>query len=150
MHEALGSGQEYDVLDYTPDYWVVNGRSYPDTVKDDRDRSLPSQPSWSRIVARVGQRLLSRIANTGFQNHGLYLGGLVGRVVAGDSYPLATRAVDASYERTTPTIGSCERLNVLVILEVPGECYIRDRDHGHIVNRDMFPGGMIAKVEVAP
>lgn len=106
MHEALASGEAYNILDYSPDYWVMNGRSYPDTVRGDRDPTLPSQLSGSRIAVRVGQRLLLRVINAGFQNHTLHFGGLVGRVVAGDGYPLTTQTVDSSYEKTAITLGS--------------------------------------------
>lgn len=150
MHEALASGEAYNILDYSPDYWVMNGRSYPDTVRGDRDPALPSQPVGSSIAARVGQRLLLRIVNAGFQNHTLHFGGLVGRVVAGDGYPLTTQTVDASYEKTAITLGSGQSFDVMVTPAGPGEFYLRDRDYNHLVNRDTFPGGMMTRLDVAP
>lgn len=150
MHEALDSSEAYNILDYSPDYWMINGRSYPDTVRRDGDPALPSQPSGSSIAVRVGQRLLLRIINAGFQDHTLHFGGLVARVVAGDGYPLTTHTADASYEKTAITLGSGQSFDVMVTPTSPGEFYLRNRNYNHLVNLDSFPGGMMTRLDVAP
>ncbi len=150
MHETLSQGQPYNILDYSPDWWVVNGRAYPDTVKPDKAPEMPAQPLGSAIAARSRQRVLLRLVNAGFQNHGFHFGGLVARVVAGDGHPLTPPATDTSYQKTALTLGSGQSLDVLIALESPGEFYLRDRDYNHVVNQDSFPGGMMTRLNVSP
>lgn len=150
MHEALAQGAGYNILDYSPDYWVINGRSYPDTLRSNYDPQMPSQPLGSSVAVRTGRRLLIRVVNVGFQNHTFHLGGIVGRVVAGDGYPFTSPARDTSYRKTAITLGSGQSFDIIITPEYPGEFYLRDRDYNHVVNGDVFPGGMMTRVDVTP
>lgn len=148
LHDSIVQGLDYSILSYSPDYWIINGRSYPDTVKDDDDPSLPRQPLGSLIQARVGQRVLLRVINAGALNHTLHFGGLIGRVIAGDSFPLASSAVDTTYQKTAVTIGSGQSYDIIITPKHPGEYYLRAREYNRIVNVDSFPGGMLTKMIV--
>jgi FtsP/CotA-like multicopper oxidase with cupredoxin domain len=65
---------------YNATYWLINGRSYPDTA---------------RITATAGQTVLLRYVNGGFDNSTMTLLGADEVVVGRDAYPLdtASRAV---------------------------------------------------------
>ncbi|MDK2821533.1 MAG: hypothetical protein PWP31_1498 [Clostridia bacterium] len=145
MHNNVRPNVYYDMLKFKPDYWVINGRSFPDTISED---NTSSQPYGSQISCRVGQRVLLRIINAGFQNHTFYLGGLVGRVVAEDSFPLKTQSLDATYEKTGVTLGSGQRMDIILTPTTPGEYYLYDREYHHLVNNDQFPGGMMTRITV--
>lgn len=147
MHESVVPGEYYNVLTFRPDYWAINGRCYPDTLKDN-DNS--GQPYGSLISCRVGERVLLRIINAGFQSHTLYFGGLTGRVVAEDSFPLATYERDMSYEKAGITLGSGQSADVIITPTAAGEIYLYDREYNHLVNNDQFPGGMMTKMEILP
>jgi hypothetical protein len=145
MHNDVLPNVYYDMLKFKPDYWVINGRSYPDTIRGD---NISSQPYGSQINCRVGQRVLLRIINAGFQNHTFYLGGFAGRIVAEDSFPLKTRSLDATCERTGVTLGSGQRIDIILTPTTPGEYCLYDREYHHLVNNDQFPGGMMTRITV--
>lgn len=150
MHESLARGLGFNMMEFAPDAWVINGRSYPDTVKPDGDPSLPSQPHGSEVQVGVGQRVLLRLVNAGFLNHTVHLGGLTGTVIAEDAFPLVSGTKDASYEKTAITLGAGQRVDVLIVPEHPGEYLIRSRDYSRVVNDDSFPGGMMTRLVVSP
>ncbi|MBO8128413.1 MAG: ferroxidase [Peptococcaceae bacterium] len=145
MHNDVEPGVYYDMLKFKPDYWVINGRSFPDTLAGDNNTS---QPYGSKISCKVGQRVLLRVINAGFQNHTFYLGGFVGRVVAADSFPLMTPTLDATYEKTGVTLGSGQSFDIVFTPTTPGDFYLYDREYHHLVNNNQFPGGMMTKIEV--
>lgn len=64
----------FDLTGFTPTYWLLNGKAYPDT--------LPG------ISAPVGSRLLLRYVNAGFDNTTMALLGTHQRVVARDAQPV--------------------------------------------------------------
>ncbi len=148
MHEAVGAGLPHNMLDFSPDFWLVSGRCYPDTLKGDGDPLLPSQPAGSSVSARAGQRLLIRLLNAGFLNHTFHFGGLIGRIVAGDARPLTTPLGDNSYQKAAVTLGSGQGYDVILALDQPGRFYLRAAEHDHLVNSDDFPGGMMARLDV--
>ncbi|NLG83254.1 MAG: multicopper oxidase domain-containing protein [Firmicutes bacterium] len=150
LHEAVAQGAAYDILDFAPDRWLINGRSYPDTLAPAGDPGLPSQPRGAGLRVKTGWRVLLRIVNAGFQHHTLVLGGLTGRVVAGDGFSLVSPALDASYHKSALTLGSGQSYDVIVVPEAPGEYFLHAGEYHHLVNDDLFPGGMMTKMEVVP
>lgn len=95
-----------------------------------------------------GQKMLLRVVNAGFQNHTLHLGGLEGRVVAGDGFPLVSATLDASYLKTAITLGAGQSYDLIVTPQYPGEYYFYSGEYHHVVNDEQFPGGMMTKMEV--
>lgn len=146
MHENVTPNTYYDMLKFNPDYSIINGRVFPETLNNS-DNS--SQPYRSQIFCKVGQRVLLRIINAGYQNHTLYFGGLHGRVVAEDSFPLVSSDMDATYEKTGITLGAGKSADIILIPTMPGEFYLYDRQYNHIVNNDQFPGGMMTRLNVS-
>lgn len=147
MHDQVVPNVYYNMLQFKPDYWVINGRSFPDTLNSDL---VSNQPYGSQISCQAGDRVLLRVINTGFQNHTFYFGGLIGRVVAEDSFPLVTGLMDGTYEKTGITLGSGQSVDVILTPTTPGEIYLYDRDYKHLVNQDQFPGGMMTRIVVSP
>ena len=68
-------GASGNLGDYRATWWLINGRSYPDTA---------------RITATAGQRVLLRYANAGFDNTAMSLVRGHQRVLARDAFPLPT------------------------------------------------------------
>ncbi|MDK2928237.1 MAG: hypothetical protein PWR31_1928 [Bacillota bacterium] len=147
MHNSVVSRADYNLRDFRPDCWVINGRSFPHSIAPDDDSS---QPYGSAITCRVGQRVLLRILNAGFQAHTLAFGALTGRVIAEDDYPLKLGTSDATYEKTAVTVGPGRSVDLLVTPPHPGEFYVYDREYRHLVSDDRFPGGMMTKITVTP
>jgi FtsP/CotA-like multicopper oxidase with cupredoxin domain len=80
----------FDLTGFTPTYWLLNGKAYPDT--------LPG------ITAAPGSRLLLRYVNAGFDNSTMALLGTHQRVVARDAR-LVPQPFDAVAE-TVPAGGT--------------------------------------------
>lgn len=144
MHNAVTAGNPPGTFD--PDYFIINGRSYPDSVAPDNNGS---QPYSAGIAAATGQRVLLRIINAGFLNHTLRLLGISPRVLAGDSWPLKSASLDATFEKNTITLGSGQSYDLLFTAPSPNQYVIYDRDLNHAVNGNDFPGGIMTVINIA-
>ncbi|MCB9419938.1 MAG: multicopper oxidase domain-containing protein [Ardenticatenaceae bacterium] len=63
----------FDMRDYVPQYYLINGKSYPDTTP---------------IPMRAGDQVLLRYANAGQQYHSMSLAGMFEAVIGNDGHPL--------------------------------------------------------------
>ena len=144
QHTQLDAGNQPD--SYKPDFFLINGRSFPDTISPD---SSGSQPYSSKIAARTGQRVLLRIINAGFTNHNIRFQIPDVRIVAVDSWPLMSASLDGTYRKNTITIGAGESYDLLFTAPPQGRYLIYDRSLQCTVNGNEFPGGIITVIEVA-
>jgi FtsP/CotA-like multicopper oxidase with cupredoxin domain len=113
-HDNLESIQENVWSSYKPDYWVINGRSYPDTVKLNGDSTLPEQPISSLIQANPGDRVLLRLANLGYEQHAMELPGIDLKVVGEDATLLrGPDGNDLSYSTRIVYVGPGEARDIL-------------------------------------
>lgn len=70
LHLAVELGEPVDLSTYHPRYWLINGRSFPDTIAPDRADWLPAQPYGALVEVNPighGQALPSviRYVNAG-------------------------------------------------------------------------------------
>lgn len=147
---AMGTGNPFNMLDFEPDYWLINGRSYPYTLLPDNTDFLAGQPLNSKVDAAPEQRILLRCINAGTQNHTFRLEGIVARVMAVDAWPLwpGPQSVNTTYLKNTITIASGESYDILFTVGAKGQYYLHDRDHHHFCNADHFPGGMATRLDI--
>jgi FtsP/CotA-like multicopper oxidase with cupredoxin domain len=133
--------------DYHPDFSLLNGRVYPDTiaangsidpfnpVRDlDGDLIAPPgaphlkyQPLSSLVECNAGEKVLLRFANLGFKESAMTTAGIKMRVVGRDATPMRGRgtngqaggpgSADTSYETNTINVGAGESFDV--ILDIP-------------------------------
>ena len=95
-HDGDRDIQESVATDYDPEWFTLNGRSYPDTIAPNDDSFTTSgittnnpnygtddksQPNSSLIQVNGGDRVLLRLANLGYQQHAMELPGLQLHVV---------------------------------------------------------------------
>ena len=98
-----------------PNFWLMNGRAYPDTLQPNCTQAsdgtplgptgqpgerLAHQPNSSLIVCKPGEKVLVRLANLGFQEHSLTLPGIPMRVAGNDARFLG--------EHTTSTVDTVD------------------------------------------
>ncbi|MFN8456769.1 MAG: multicopper oxidase domain-containing protein [Anaerolineae bacterium] len=173
-HDNLASIQENIWTDYKPDYWVINGRSYPDTIL--RDQELPgsdfdrgptldptlrySQPVSSLIQVNSGDRVLLRFANLGYEQNAMQLPGLRMKVVGEDAVFLGQN----SYETNTIYMGPGEARDVLFTAPAfvgPGEpsdgvgphniYWLKNHNYHYLTNGGATGlGGQVTQVRVYP
>lgn len=168
-HDNLQNVQENVWSDYKADRWVMNGRSYPDTVLRDQQlagsdfdlgNSIYSQPISSLMQVNAGDRALIRIANLGFEQHTMELVGIPMQVVGHDaSYLGANR-----YWTSSLYLGAGEARDVIFTAPPysgspdgtdgagPYDRYwFRNRSEHRLINPGLAGlGGMLTEVRVYP
>ena len=124
--------------DYKVDFYMLNGRVYPDTLAPNGSidpfnqarqpngdpiiipgyEHLQYQPHSSLVTCNEGERVLLRFANLGFEKQAMSLAGIKMRVVGKDATLLRGRdGTDFSYLTNTIPIGPGESYDV--IFEAP-------------------------------
>jgi FtsP/CotA-like multicopper oxidase with cupredoxin domain len=130
--------QTTDWTDFHPEFWLMNGRAYPDTVKANgvrnpdgslshpTDAHLDQQPLSSLIECNAGEKVLIRLVNLGFQNHTLTLPGIPMDVVGRDA-----RYVPAAARRKatdTVQLGPGESRDIIITPTAAGTFPFFNRD----------------------
>lgn len=172
-HDLLIAVQEFNWSDYKPNFWLINGRAYPDTLI--RDQELDSnhdfylgdpdlgfsQPISSLIQINAGETGLLRFANLGYQQHTMQLLGPTMTVVGHDATFLGANR----YQTHSIYIGPGEARDALFMAPIydaslPGGTdaagpynvyWLRNRNQQRNRNADQPGlGGMVTQVRVYP
>ncbi len=126
-HKAVEQGKPYDRTDFHPRYWTINGKAYPDTENN---------PD-TMINAKVGEKVLIRLINAGYDEHPFHLHGHHFKVIASDGRPLIQ-----PLEKDTINIGSGERYDILVEFEQSGDYPFHSHKITDNTNNGVYPGGL--------
>ncbi len=153
--------QETDWTTFTPNFWLMNGRAWPDTIEAPGTTAadgtpvapagadhLAHQPNSSRIVCAPGERVLVRLANLGFQEQSLSLPGIPMTIVGSDARHLG---IDTSSVVDTVDLGPGESRDVILTApEREGAYPFFNRDMGKYpgVDGDAWSGGQRTEVLV--
>jgi FtsP/CotA-like multicopper oxidase with cupredoxin domain len=120
-----GLTSNYNLDDYHPRYWLVNGRGFPDSVADNNASWLPNQPYGALAEVResddpnlpsIGHPYggLARYLNVGTETFPFHPHGNNGKVIGRDGNPLeSTGGEDLSYEKFAIDIGPGQTYDVL-------------------------------------
>lgn len=149
-HNLVANVQEFDWTEYRPQYWMINGRSYPDTVKPSDDPAFPLQPFSSLIEVRSGEKVLLRMVNLGYQEQCLQIPGIHLKVVGQDARILrGYHGEDISYWRNAVSISPGQTMDVIFTAPVPGKYVLYNRNFHRNTVAGAFLGGMITEVNVS-
>ena len=153
--------QTTDWTDFHPEFWLMNGRAYPDTIAPNGTRlasgelshpdpRLASQPLSSLITCAPGEKVLLRLVNLGFQDHTISMPGISMNVVGRDS-----RFVPAGARRSATDsiqIGPGESRDIIFTAPADGVYPFFNRDlarfSGSADNLDQWLGGQRSEVRV--
>lgn len=113
LHKAVENGLPFDIRNYKPRYWTMNGRCAPDTMFKDKAGYLPNQPYGSMIMMEPGERVLLRYIDAGIENHPLHLHGNHTRLVGLDGRLLNNGTTNLSYNRFTILVGSGQTYDMI-------------------------------------
>jgi len=177
-HWAFSHVQLPNWDEYRADFYMLNGRVYPDTIApngsidfrnpiyDNQGNLIPTpgyehllhQPLSSLVQCNAGERVLLRFANLGFTKQNMALSGIPMHVVGKDATLLRGRdGTDISYETSSIFIGVGESYDV--IFEAPAyqgpspyDTYLLyNRNYRHLNNLDASGyGGQMTEVHVYP
>ncbi len=124
LHQAVEQGLPYNMGDFKPGYWTINGRCSNDTMLPDNASHLPAQPYGSMIMMEPGEKILIRYAGGGFENHPLHSHGNHTRVVGLDGRLLQNRSISSttnlSYKRFTVLTGAGQTYDQIYTWTGPG------------------------------
>lgn len=119
LHLAVERGQPYDITAYHPRYWMINGRSFPDTIAPNGAPWLPTQPYSALVHIQAYDATsnpdpaLVRYLNVGMLNHPFHPHGNHGRVIGRDGRELrGPSGQDLSYEKFLVLVGTGQTFDV--------------------------------------
>jgi FtsP/CotA-like multicopper oxidase with cupredoxin domain len=122
--------ESFDLVDFAPKYWLINGRAYPDT---------------GTLISVSPGKLLLRYLNAGVQHHTIALLGAHQRVVAKDAY-LTPFPFDVVGE-TIPSGGTADLITSIPPTVRPLRFPLFSRQL-HLSNDRAAPGGMLTFIDV--
>ena len=113
--------------DYKPDFSMINGRVYPDTLAPNGQGydsngdliapagspNLQYQPISSLVQCNAGERVLLRLANLGFMQASMTLEGISMHVVGKDATLLKNGGTDTSYLANTIVVSPGESFDAI-------------------------------------
>jgi len=120
QHMAAEQGQPYDLTKYHPTYWLINGRTFPDSIADNFAAWLPTQPYGA--LARIHpydptshpHPGMARYINVGTEDYPFHPHGNNGLVIARDGRLLeGAGGEDQSFEKFAINIGPSQTWDVL-------------------------------------
>ena len=132
-HQAVEEGKPYDRTDFRPKYWTINGKAYPDTETD---------PA-SFIEGVVGETVLIRLINSGYEPHSFHMHGYHFRIIASDGRPLPEPLT-----KDTVLIGPGERYDLLVTFDQSGMFPFHSHNIVDNTNNGDYPGGLHTMIDV--
>ena len=148
-HHLVASVQEFDWTEYRPEYWLINGRSYPDTVKPADDPSLPTQPYAAGILAYPEEKVLLRFVNVGYQQHSIQILGIPLKVIGQDATPVqGLGGEDLSYWKDTLYFAAGQTVDAVFTAPEPGIYPLYNRNYHKNTNAGTSFGGMVSEVQV--
>lgn len=179
MHWCDAHIQLVDWTDYKADFYLINGRAYPDTLLPNHDPYAPAmqgtamqhQPHSALIQAQAGERVLLRLINLGFQPITVTVPGIKLRAVGRDASLLrglvngARTGADLSFETNSLGMGSGETWDVIFTAPTPAayddldeqsrpckKYLLYNRNLQHLSNggADGAYGGQMTEIRVYP
>jgi FtsP/CotA-like multicopper oxidase with cupredoxin domain len=120
----------FNMLDYAPKYWLINGESHPDT---------------DFVQAPAGATLLVRYVNASLTEHSMGLLGLDQTVIAKDGH------ARPAFRAVSETLAAGQTMDTLIVMpNTVGARYPLYDTGRRLDNNGAANGGMMTFVEVAP
>lgn len=124
LHQAIERGESFDMSNYHPRYFLINGRTFPDTIAPNYASWLPNQPYGSLAHIHpydaVANPLpaLARYIGVGAEDYPFHPHAFNSRVIARDGNLLVgPNGEDLSYERFSILVGPGQSWDALFAWE---------------------------------
>jgi FtsP/CotA-like multicopper oxidase with cupredoxin domain len=120
QHQRVEQGRAFNMNNYHPRYWLINGRGFPDSIADNGASWLPTQPYGA--LAQIHEYDqgshpypgLARYLNVGTEDYPFHPHGNNGLVIGRDGNPLeGSGGEDLSFEKFAINIGPGQTWDVL-------------------------------------
>ncbi|WP_024288500.1 multicopper oxidase domain-containing protein [Cellulomonas sp. KRMCY2] len=120
QHQAVEQGTSFNMNNYHPRYWLINGRGFPDSIADNGASWLPTQPYGSLASVSPYDATshpypgLARYLNVGTEDFPFHPHGNNGLVIGRDGRPLeGPTGQDLSFEKFAINLGPGQTWDVL-------------------------------------
>jgi len=120
LHTAVEQGKSFNMNNYHPRYWLLNGRGFPDTIADNYANWLPAQPYGALARIHPYDSVnhpypgLARYINIGTEDFPHHPHGNNGLVIGRDGNPMeGSGGEDLSFEKFAINIGPGQTWDVL-------------------------------------
>lgn len=128
LHQSVEAGKtNFNMNNYHPRYWLMNGRGFPDTVADNFASWLPAQPYGALALIHPFNDTVSpldpayhpypgleRFVNIGTEDYPFHPHGQNGLLIGRDGHPLGdVGAADLSMEKFAVNVGPGQTWDVL-------------------------------------
>jgi len=126
-----GTGPDFNPVDYKPQYWFLNGLSFPNTIHAATGTFnwanwIASHPGYDPMITgsvAFKQKVLVRMINMGFETQPMHIHGFHPKVLGKDQRAWdwsAKSKLGAGLEVNTITIGSGEEYDLLIDFSAQG------------------------------
>lgn len=126
-NKSLNENKKVDWSVYTPDYFTINGYSFPDVLND--------SVSW--VHGNIGDTIRVFIANTGQSAHSIHFHGFHGKAV------FSTVARETNWEKDTFPIKSMEAIIVELVPDKVGFYSVHDHNLLALTAGGLYQPGML-------
>ena len=120
QHQRVEQNKSFNMNNYHPRYWLINGRGFPDSIADNGADWLPAQPYGALAQVHEFDNTthplpgMARYLNVGTEDYPFHPHGNNGLVIGRDGNPLEGAASqDLSFEKFSINIGPGQTWDVL-------------------------------------
>ena len=123
---GLGGAAAFNPVNYQPQYWLINGLSFPNTIHADTlglvwANWIAAHPNYDPFLTgsvSLGDKILLRVINLGFETQPMHVHGFHPKVIGSDQRAWtwansATTPIGTGLEKNTLTIGSGETYELM-------------------------------------
>ncbi|MBW3582819.1 MAG: multicopper oxidase domain-containing protein [Euryarchaeota archaeon] len=132
-HSSGTPGKQNSPFEVDVDLFMINGQSFPQTLKDPN----------TLMTVDEGETVRIRLINVGYLAETMHLHGHDMLVTHKDGLPLRE---DARYFADTLRIDPGERYDVVVEANNPGKWVFHTHYPDHVTNAKAYPGGMLTQM----
>jgi FtsP/CotA-like multicopper oxidase with cupredoxin domain len=119
QHQAVEQGRNFNINNYHPRYWLINGRGFPDSIADNGASWLPTQPYGA--LAEIHEfdlngdlPSMARYLNVGTEDYPFHPHGNNGLVIGRDGHELkGAGGEDLSMEKFDINVGPGQTWDVI-------------------------------------
>ena len=110
---TITQGTKFNLSNFHPRYWLINGRGFPDSIADNGASWLPAQPYGALARVKPSELALTHYLNVGTEDFPFHPHANNGTIVGRDGHPLTDgTGADTSYEGFVINIGPGQTYDV--------------------------------------
>jgi len=131
---TINGGTFPDPASYRPDYFTINGNSYPETMSDPQ----------AAVVGEVNQAINIWMVNGGIQAHSIHFHGYHVEVLSKNGNPFPQ-----PYLKDTLPVKPGEGFHTRLVPYQPGLYPVRDHSLTAVTARGFYPNGMLVVLNIS-